>query len=150
MEPERDFGRVRKHLAQEPNTVVADDVELRRVLEGEATGGWVSGDAFIVYRRGIGNVYLGHGTPEEIGALLAHHLRWLDTQPEWKGDLAVQCAAAPSALMQACQRYYAGLSMGPSGMFRVGPLKPLLGKACRAAQWRSRHQRSGRRMTAAA
>ncbi len=134
LEPGRDFERVRDHLARDPNTVVVDDLELHRILECEATGGWVSGDAFIVYRRGIGNVYLADGTPEEIGRLLSHHLRWLESQSDWDGDLAVHCAPADSALMRACRLYYAGLSMSPSGMFRVGPLRAFLEKVCRAAQ----------------
>jgi len=91
LEPGRDFERVRDHLAGDPNTVVVDELELRRILDCQATGGWVSGDAFIVYRRGIGNVYLADGTPEEIGSLLSHHLRWLEGVGADAGMPAVLC-----------------------------------------------------------
>ena len=134
LEPERDFQLVLDHLAQEPNTVLAEPDELGKILRCDNTGGWVSGDAFIVYRRRIENVYLGAGAPEAIARLLSHHLRWLKSQTEQRGDLAAECALAPSPLMAACQRYYAYMTVGPSGMFRVGPLTPFLEKACRAAQ----------------
>ncbi|NLW51358.1 MAG: GNAT family N-acetyltransferase [Candidatus Brocadiaceae bacterium] len=134
LDPARDFELVRDHLAQDADTVVADDVELRRILEGEATGGWVAGDSFVIHRRGLGNVHLGRGAVEQIGRLLACHLRWLGRQPAWRGDLVVECAAAPSDLLRAAHVYHAGMTVEPSGMFRLGPLRPFLEKACRVAQ----------------
>jgi hypothetical protein len=134
LEPERDFARIRDCIDKDPNTVVVDDLELRRMLESRSTGGWVSGDAFIVHRRGIGNVYMARGATDEIGKLLAHHLRWLRAQPEWRGDLTIQCAPADSDLMRAAQKYYAGMGTDTGGMWRVGPLKPFLEKVCRVAQ----------------
>ncbi len=133
-EPERDSEFVRDHLAHDPNTVVVEAGELGSVLQCENTGGWVSGDAFIAYRRRRHNVYLGGGTPEAIAGLLSHHLRWLKAQPEPHGDLTVECAMPPSPLMGACQRHYARMTIAPSGMFRVGPLTSFFEKACRVAQ----------------
>jgi len=135
-EADRDFELVRAHLADDPNTVVVDDAELRCILECPSTGGWVAGDAFVLYRRGIANIHAAGGTPEQIAALLSRHLQWLEAQPDSSGNANVYCAPAPSALMQACQRHYAGMSVEPSGMFRVGPLRAFLEKACRAAQAR--------------
>ena len=134
LEAGRDLELVQGHLAQEPNTVVVSGGELGAMLRCSGVGGWVSERAFIACRHGGRNVYLGAGTPEEIARLLAHHLRWLQAQPEGDGDLTVECAGAPSALMTACQRHYASMSVVPSGMFRVGRLLSFFQKACKAAQ----------------
>ena len=134
LEAERDLGLVQGHLAHEPNTVVVSSDVLGRILQCAGVGGWVSEAAFIAYRHGARSIYLGGGTPEEIARLLAHQLRWLQAQPEGDGDLTVECAGAPSALMTACQRHYGSVSVVPSGMFRVGRLLSFLQKACKAAQ----------------
>jgi len=134
LDPERDLALVRNHLAAEADTVVVEADELSRILRCESTGGWVSGDAFIAYRRGGRNVYLGKGTPEQIASLLSHHLLWLKGQAEGSGGVSVECSAAPSALLRTCQKHYASMSIVPSGMLRVGRLASFLDKACRAAQ----------------
>ncbi len=135
LDAQRDFDRVRECMRNDPNTVVVPDGELRKILKSDLTGGWVAGGAFVAYRRGQRTIYLGDGKPDEVARLLSHHSRWLRSQPQAaNGDVVVECAAGPSALLTTCQKHYAGMSMHPSGMLRVGPLKAFLEKACQAAQ----------------
>ncbi len=127
-----DFERFRDHVAGLPDALAMSDEELHMLATGQPLTGWALGESFIVTSRGGGTVFFGDGRPEEIVLLLAHLLR-LERRKEgdhWK--VCVHCGAAPSALLQACQRYYWHASSGPLWMFRVCSLVPFLQKVCRA------------------
>jgi len=129
-----DSGLLMRYAAADTDTVVAVERELAPVLSAEGAGGWVLRESLVAYRRGVTNVYLGYGQPDEVLALLAHHLRWVVAREEGHEGISVECPVAPSTLMDVCVRNYEGVSLVPSGMFRTGPLARFLKVACRVAQ----------------
>jgi predicted N-acetyltransferase YhbS len=132
----RDFAMVRDHLAGHPDCIVMPDNELEMLLGCQGTGGWALGRSFIVYRRAGDAVYLADGEAREMQALFSHHLRWLAAQPGDRQRFTVECPPGPSPLLETCVRHYRGVSLNPSGMYRVGRLVSFLQKACRVAQAR--------------
>jgi len=137
-DPDRDLHLVQRQLSEEPSTILTNDAELRRILDASGVGGWRMGDAFILHRRGPGLICLGGGPPERIARLFAHHLREICRTESDRQGITAECSGAPTPFLSACQRSYAGMSLVPAGMFRVGRLAPFLQKACRIAQPRVR------------
>lgn len=132
----KDFGRLRDYVAALPDALVMPDEELLMLATGQPLTGWALGESFVVTSRGGNTVQFADGRPDEIALLLAHLLRLERRKQGDRWQVSVHCAAAPSPLLQTCLERYWHVTSGPTWMWRVCSLRPLLEKVCRAGAGR--------------
>lgn len=124
-DPNRHLIRLQAALAGLPQSVVMPDEELRLSLHSQSAQGLHGaflGRSFVLGRDNGEVVLAGDGDPAELGALLAH----LATGRQ---QIHIDCAAQPSALLEACLSYYSEFQVWPSASFRIGNLSSFLRKA---------------------
>jgi GNAT superfamily N-acetyltransferase len=108
--------------------------ELASLVQGRGYGGVRIGGSWVIHGSRGDQVHFADGDVDELGLLFAHLVARTPPRRGQGPVLFVDCADEPTALSRACMRFHRSVQRRPSGMWRIGDLVALLGKAAEMAK----------------